>query len=66
MKFKLACCSCGCTYWRKGSDDPEVNAYTITDEEGDFCPDCGGDNYIVVDQEDDSPTFDDLRAWGEI
>lgn len=51
MRFKLRCCNCGCTYWRKGVDDPEVNAYAITDEEGDSCPDCGGDNFIIEGEE---------------
>lgn len=50
MRFKLRCCNCGCTYWRNGEDDLEVNAVTITDDD-DSCPDCGGDNYIIVDQE---------------
>lgn len=60
MRFKLSCCSCGCSYWRSGEDDPEVNAHTITDEEGDSCPDCGGDNYIIVDQQDSDHEPDDV------
>lgn len=58
MNFKLRCCSCGTVYWRVGEDEPDVNAHAITDKRGDNCPDCGGDNYIIIDSED--PADDEL------
>lgn len=67
MLFKLRC-ACGESYWRRGRcDGPNSTACEITDEEGPNCPACGRDDqFEVVGEEDDSPTLDDQRAWGEV
>lgn len=67
MLYKLKC-GCGEVYHRSGHDDgPNASACEITDREGPNCPACGrDDNFEVIDSEDNSPTLDDLRAWGEL
>ncbi len=49
MEFKLKCQSCGHEYWRKGVDDPETNAWEITDKREGTCPKCESDNFICID-----------------
>lgn len=60
MIYTLKCNKCGTEYQRRGENDPETNAYEITDKEGDFCPSCGSDDWDCVHYEYPERLDDDV------